>query len=99
MLISCRATGSGRISHRGYGRAGLKEEILERPGRKRKNATLIPALPAWLTWTTDLPDNPNATGRKVWWSGDRERAGLNEEMSERPWVKSVRRLPRLCLHG
>ena len=28
-------------------------------------------------------NNPNATNRKVWWAGDRERAGLNEEISER----------------
>jgi hypothetical protein len=40
-----------RDANGGYGRAGLKEEILERPRRKRKNAR-----------TTDLPDNPNATG-------------------------------------
>ena len=38
----------------------------------------------------DLPDNPNATGEKAWWPGDRERAELNDEMSERPWVKDDR---------
>jgi hypothetical protein len=61
-----------RDANGGYGRAGLKEEILERPGRKRKNAR-----------TTDLPDNPNATGRKAWWSGDRERAGLGATVGKK----------------
>jgi hypothetical protein len=42
MLTSCRATGSGPDIPLWLWRAGLKEEILERPGRKLENADLDP---------------------------------------------------------
>ena len=44
---------------------------------------------------TGLPDNPNATGKKASWSGDRERPGLNEEVSERPGEKREKAHPAL----
>jgi hypothetical protein len=51
--------------------AGVREQDsrkrfqTDRVGSVRKQTMIPPPdLPAWLTWMTGLPDNPNATGRE-----------------------------------